>query len=97
MEHKIKFCGANRADNRILADGWQTWGKRRNVLRVIYDDKRHPTAKYFLMEKIGRRWYEYGHYHSLEEAISPYTMAYKRQLTNKSIGKAATAGQQETK
>lgn len=80
-DHTIRFYSSNMADNRIIANGWQTWGKQRNILRVMYLEKRHPTAKYFLMEKIGRRWYEYGHYHSLDEAISINTTPFRRQLT----------------
>lgn len=96
MNHKILFCGANMADNRIIANGWQTWGKKINVLRVFYHAA-SSKGKYILMEKIGRRWFEYEHYHSLEEAINPNTMPYKRQLTDAPKYKTAPAGQQETK
>lgn len=91
--HKIHFRGASMSNNSIIANGWQTWGKCLNVLRVIYNEKRHPVYKYFLMEKIGRRWYEYGHYRSLEEAVNPETIAYKRQMTTapaKEAGEDAT-------
>ncbi|WP_349317998.1 hypothetical protein [Chitinophaga sp. MM2321] len=83
MSKAITFSGSPTGDPRIIAIGWQSWGKKRTVMRVMYFEKRHPSAKYFLMEKIGRRWYEFGHYHSLAEATSIETMAYKRQLTAK--------------
>jgi hypothetical protein len=80
---EIKFFADHSLNNEIILRGYQQWGKKREVLRVMYYEKRHPSCKYFLMEKIGRRWYEYGHYTSLEQAISRENMPFRPQSTAK--------------
>lgn len=77
---RIIFVASNLADTSIIANGWQNWGKKRNVLRVRYDRFQNIKGRYILMKLIGRSWYQAARYHTLEDAISPGNEAYQNQL-----------------